>query len=209
MPPPQMRAGLLRAPLRFLTWVCVVVLTILSLTPSEEIEAVRTRHWWILQHRPSEPFAAGLPSCSCDADALLQRVATLPSTPNESATGLRDGEGGFGASRPRARGWLLNGQDRPPDHCPEPERQDQRCNQRSSSRQSRSDQPCRATGGLRSPVNRGVSALWDHPFNHQLLPFGAEPDRLCCTEPPWARLNRLTRYSIFGSTNRGAGRPTV
>jgi hypothetical protein len=29
---------LLRSSLRFLTWVCVVVLTILSLAPSEEIE---------------------------------------------------------------------------------------------------------------------------------------------------------------------------
>jgi VanZ family protein len=35
-------AGLFRTSLRFLTWVCVVLLAILSLTPSEEIEAVRT-----------------------------------------------------------------------------------------------------------------------------------------------------------------------
>jgi VanZ family protein len=37
-----MRAGLLRTSLRFLTWGCVVLLGVLSLTPSEEIEAVRT-----------------------------------------------------------------------------------------------------------------------------------------------------------------------
>jgi VanZ family protein len=37
-----MRAGLLRTSLRFLTWVCVVVLAVLSLTPLEEIGAVRT-----------------------------------------------------------------------------------------------------------------------------------------------------------------------
>jgi VanZ family protein len=40
--PPRMRAGLLKTSLRFLTWVGVVLLAILSLTPSEEIEAVRT-----------------------------------------------------------------------------------------------------------------------------------------------------------------------
>jgi VanZ family protein len=40
--PVQMRAGLLRTSLRFLTWVCVVLLAVLSLTPLEEIEAVRT-----------------------------------------------------------------------------------------------------------------------------------------------------------------------
>jgi VanZ family protein len=37
-----MRAGLLRTSLRFLTWVCVVALAVLSLSPSEEIAAVRT-----------------------------------------------------------------------------------------------------------------------------------------------------------------------
>ena len=37
-----MRAGLLRTSLRFLTWVCVVVLAVLSLTPLKEIAAVRT-----------------------------------------------------------------------------------------------------------------------------------------------------------------------
>ena len=37
-----MRAGLLRTSLRFLTWVCVVVLAVLSVTPSKEIAAVRT-----------------------------------------------------------------------------------------------------------------------------------------------------------------------
>jgi VanZ family protein len=37
MPP-----GLLRTSLRFLTWVCVGLLAILSLTPAEEIDAVRT-----------------------------------------------------------------------------------------------------------------------------------------------------------------------
>jgi VanZ family protein len=40
--PLAMRAGLLRTSLRFLTWVCVVLLAVLSLTPSEEMEAVRT-----------------------------------------------------------------------------------------------------------------------------------------------------------------------
>jgi VanZ family protein len=38
----QMRAGLLRTSLRLLTWACVVILGVLSLTPFEEIEAVRT-----------------------------------------------------------------------------------------------------------------------------------------------------------------------
>jgi VanZ family protein len=38
----QMRAGLLRTSLRFLTWVCVVVLAVLSLTPLKELGAVRT-----------------------------------------------------------------------------------------------------------------------------------------------------------------------
>jgi VanZ family protein len=37
-----MRAGLLRTSLRFLTWVCVVLLAVLSLTPGEEIEPLRT-----------------------------------------------------------------------------------------------------------------------------------------------------------------------
>jgi VanZ family protein len=37
-----MRAGLLRTSLRFLTWVCVVLLAVLSLTPMEEIQSVRT-----------------------------------------------------------------------------------------------------------------------------------------------------------------------
>jgi VanZ family protein len=37
-----MRAGLLRTSLRSLTWACVVVLAILSLLPSEDIETVRT-----------------------------------------------------------------------------------------------------------------------------------------------------------------------
>ena len=37
-----MRAGLLRTTLRVLTWLCVVLLAVLSLTPGEEIEAVRT-----------------------------------------------------------------------------------------------------------------------------------------------------------------------
>ena len=37
-----MRAGVLRTSLRFLTWICVVLLAILSLMPLEEIEAVRT-----------------------------------------------------------------------------------------------------------------------------------------------------------------------
>src|SRR5260370_40112186 len=37
-----MRAGLLRASLRLLTWACVVLLGVLSLMPLEEIEAVRT-----------------------------------------------------------------------------------------------------------------------------------------------------------------------
>jgi VanZ family protein len=40
--PVQMRAGLLRTSLRFLTWACVVLLAVLSLTPLEEIEVVRT-----------------------------------------------------------------------------------------------------------------------------------------------------------------------
>lgn len=157
------------ASLRFLTWVCAVVLT------DPVVDAIGRNRGGTnpalvdLQRRPSEPFAAGLPSSSCGADALLQRAATLPGTPNESGTGLRDGEGGFGAPRPRARGWLPNGQDHQPDHCPEPARQDQRDNQRSSSCHSRSDQPCGATGVLRSPVNRGESALRDHLFNHQLL----------------------------------------
>jgi len=37
-----MRAGLPRTSLRALTWVCVVLLAVLSLTPGEEIEPVRT-----------------------------------------------------------------------------------------------------------------------------------------------------------------------
>ena len=37
-----MRAGLVRTTLRVLTWFCVVLLAVLSLTPGEEIEAVRT-----------------------------------------------------------------------------------------------------------------------------------------------------------------------
>jgi len=37
-----MRRGLLRTFLRLLTWVCVVLLGVLSLLPLEEIEAVRT-----------------------------------------------------------------------------------------------------------------------------------------------------------------------
>jgi VanZ family protein len=37
-----MRASLLRTSLRLLTWVCVVLLAVVSLTPFEAIEAVRT-----------------------------------------------------------------------------------------------------------------------------------------------------------------------
>jgi VanZ family protein len=37
-----MRPGLLRTTLRVLTWLCVVVLAVLSLTPGEEIEPLRT-----------------------------------------------------------------------------------------------------------------------------------------------------------------------
>jgi VanZ family protein len=37
-----MRAGLARTSLRFLTWVCVVILAVLSLAPLKEIEGVRT-----------------------------------------------------------------------------------------------------------------------------------------------------------------------
>jgi VanZ family protein len=37
-----MRAGLLRTSLRFLTWVSVVLLAVLSLLPLEEIQSVRT-----------------------------------------------------------------------------------------------------------------------------------------------------------------------
>ena len=37
-----MRARLLRTTLRVLTWLCVVVLAVLSLTPGEEIEPLRT-----------------------------------------------------------------------------------------------------------------------------------------------------------------------
>jgi hypothetical protein len=37
-----MRADLLRTTLRVLTWVCVVLLAVLSLTPGEEIEPLRT-----------------------------------------------------------------------------------------------------------------------------------------------------------------------
>ena len=37
-----MRTGLLRTSLRFLTGVCVVLLAVLSLTPLEEIQSVRT-----------------------------------------------------------------------------------------------------------------------------------------------------------------------
>jgi VanZ family protein len=40
--PVPMRAGLLRTSLRSLTWACIVLLAILSLTPQEEIEVVRT-----------------------------------------------------------------------------------------------------------------------------------------------------------------------
>jgi VanZ family protein len=40
--PAPMRTGLLRTSLRFLTWVCVVVLAVLSLTPLEEIQSMRT-----------------------------------------------------------------------------------------------------------------------------------------------------------------------
>ena len=40
--PGQMRAGLLRSSLRLLTWICVVLLAVLSLLPLEEVEAVRT-----------------------------------------------------------------------------------------------------------------------------------------------------------------------
>jgi VanZ family protein len=40
--PVPMRAGLLGTSLRVLTWVCVVVLAVLSLLPLEEVEAVRT-----------------------------------------------------------------------------------------------------------------------------------------------------------------------
>jgi VanZ family protein len=39
--PAQMCIGLLRTSLRSLTWVCVVLLTVLSLTPLEEIQSVR------------------------------------------------------------------------------------------------------------------------------------------------------------------------
>lgn len=37
-----MRTGILRTSLRFLTWGCVILLAVLSLTPSEVIEVVRT-----------------------------------------------------------------------------------------------------------------------------------------------------------------------
>jgi len=37
-----MRSGLLRTTLRVLTWLCVVLLAVLSLTPGEEIEPLRT-----------------------------------------------------------------------------------------------------------------------------------------------------------------------
>jgi hypothetical protein len=37
-----MRPGLLRTTLRVLTWLCVVVLAVLSLTPGEEVEPLRT-----------------------------------------------------------------------------------------------------------------------------------------------------------------------
>jgi VanZ family protein len=37
-----MRPGLLRTTLRVLTWLCVVVLAVLSLTPGEEIVPLRT-----------------------------------------------------------------------------------------------------------------------------------------------------------------------
>jgi hypothetical protein len=40
--PVAMRRGFLRTSLRFLTWVCVVLLAVLSLMPAEKIEAVRT-----------------------------------------------------------------------------------------------------------------------------------------------------------------------
>jgi VanZ family protein len=40
--PWHMRPGLLRTTLRVLTWLCVVVLAVLSLTPGEEIEPLRT-----------------------------------------------------------------------------------------------------------------------------------------------------------------------
>jgi VanZ family protein len=37
-----MRPGLVRTTLRLLTWACVVLLAVLSLTPGEEIEPLRT-----------------------------------------------------------------------------------------------------------------------------------------------------------------------
>ena len=37
-----MRAGLVTTSLRLLTWCCVILLAVLSLTPGEEIEMVRT-----------------------------------------------------------------------------------------------------------------------------------------------------------------------
>jgi VanZ family protein len=37
-----MHTGILRTSLRFLTWGCVILLAVLSLTPSEVIEVVRT-----------------------------------------------------------------------------------------------------------------------------------------------------------------------
>ena len=40
--PSRMRAGFLRSSLRLLTWVCIILLAVLSLLPLEEIEAVRT-----------------------------------------------------------------------------------------------------------------------------------------------------------------------
>jgi VanZ family protein len=40
--PAQMRTSHLRTSLRFLTWVCVVLLAVLSLTPLEAIRSVRT-----------------------------------------------------------------------------------------------------------------------------------------------------------------------
>ena len=45
-----MRADLLRTTLRVLTWVCVVVLAVLSLTPGEEIEPLRTDLPGLVEH---------------------------------------------------------------------------------------------------------------------------------------------------------------
>jgi hypothetical protein len=181
MAPPRMRDAS-SASLRFLTWVCVVVLT------DPVVDAIGRNRGGTnpalvdLQRRPSEPFAAGCrrPPAAPTLCSSARRRCLARLTRATQACGMV--RAALGAPRPRARGWLPNGQDHQPDHCPEPARQDQRDNQRSSSCQSRSDQPCGATGVLRSPVNRGKSALRDHPFNHQLLPFGAELDRLCAAQ---------------------------